>query len=502
VLPPFDQISTIIHRLEQFFEILNPVGMAAAVEQLMVEIADPLPGNVDGLKALAAAFSAAGRGVGPVSSQLQTIAHNGLPDVWQGDAGVAATVVVSDTGDLVARTGPAFGAVASAIDAYADTLGQLERRRSELWDQLTKASSYGPDVHIFGLAIPIDPVAWQGWLDDVRKLIAGSISLYNDLQNAADTLSAQFADAAAQANAGVAFRAGIGLTDAVVLSAATVDGSSLLSSAQLSRLGQIMATMSAADRARLESAVSAAKSPEEEAYIFKALAAGNSLSQVLTFAGEIRGKPDTWLTNHLSLGGTSGLASFNGNPLIQITQTECGSASVVMARVLTDPIFAYSLTTGANGEDLTAGQFAARTGTIEAQLHNAASKLWPENLGTSPWGVASGMNSGPGGNAGYAVTWVDSTDLRASSAALAHAISAVDAGHPVPVLLGPTLQGLAQGTALHYVLITGHSNGQLSIYDPEGGSITELPDSNFLDGKMQAIDSGAPYVNAVIMPGG
>lgn len=72
---------------------------------------------------------------------------------------------------------------------------------------------------------------------------------------------------------------------------------------------------------------------------------------------------------------------------------------------------------------------------------------------------------------------------------------------PVPVLLAPTLGGLAHGTALHYVLITGHSDGKLSVYDPEGGRITQVPDGDFLAGNMQAIDAGAPHVNAVIMPG-
>src|SRR5215469_4876120 len=112
MLPPFDQISTIIRRLEQFFAILNPAELPRAVEQVIAEVADPLAGNVDGLRALAASFGAAARGVSPVSSQLQAMARTGLPDVWQSDAGVTATVVVGDTAGLVGRAGPAFGAVA------------------------------------------------------------------------------------------------------------------------------------------------------------------------------------------------------------------------------------------------------------------------------------------------------------------------------------------------------------------------------------------------------
>jgi hypothetical protein len=233
-----------------------------------------------------------------------------------------------------------------------------------------------------------------------------------------------------------------------------------------------------------------------------ALAAGHSLSQVVAFAGQIRGRSDTWLTSHLSLGDSGTMISYNDTALEQMTKTECGSTSVVAAKLLTDPIVAYSLTTGANGQDLNASQFLARVTAMEAQTHDATNSLWPQALGTTPWGVASAMSSGAGDGSGYQVHWVDDTDPRSAFPALQQAISAVDAGHPVPVLLAPTLGGLAHGTPLHYVLITAHSDGQLSIYDPEGGGITLVPDSDFLNGTMQAVDSGAPLVNAVMTPPG
>lgn len=499
---PFDQLSTIIHRLEQIFEILNPAEMAVALEHAISAVTDPLPGDVDGLRRLAAGFSAAGRGASPVASQLQTMARKGLPDVWQSDAGVTASVVASDTSDLAGRAGPAFRAVAAAIDTYADTLSQLERHRHDLLDHLVSASNSGPHLHLFGVSIPLDPFAWSGWIDGVRNLLSGSIGMYNDLQNAADTLAAQFADAQSQATAGIAFGAGMDLTDAVVLSAVTVNGSSLLSPVQLTRLAQIMKTMSAADKATLEGTLRAAKSPLEEAYILKALAAGHSVSQTVTFAGEIRGQPDAWLIDHLSLASVPGNITFFGVPLVQRTQTECGSASIVAARALTDPIFAYSLTAVPKGVSWDATVFNRQAAAVDAQTHDATNTFWAQSLGTSPWGMASGMNAGAGGDAGYGVHWVDDTDPRESSAALEQAISAVDAGHPVPVLLGPTVGHLAHGTPMHYVLITGHSDGKLSIYNPENGIVRQVPDSDFRDGTMQSIDSQAPHVNAVIMPGG
>ena len=501
-----DQISTIINRLEQLAELLNPVTLAEAIGQAISIVENPLPGDAGELRTLAGAFASAARDAGPIGGDLHTMADQKLPGVWQGDVAVAASQIVNDAGDLVQQLPPAFTYAASAIDNYAGTLSQLEGQRQDLLQQLYEASHSVPNVDIFGIDIPLDPAEWSGWIAAIRNLIYGSIDLYNDLQDAADILAGQFADVQSKAGAGMALGGGMSLTDAVVLAATTVDGSGLLTVAQLTRLAEIMAAMTPAERARLD-AVLGQNSTLAQAYILKALAAGNPLSRVITFAGQIRGEPDPWLIEHLSLGGIRGELSYARVALIQSTQTECGSASIVAAQVLSDPIFAYGLTTGPGGTALTRAQFAAQVTAIDQATHDFTNKVWPQSLGTSPWGVAAGMNGGaaggagnPAGPAGYGVHWVDDTDPRSSYPALQQAISAVDAGYPVPILLAPTLGHLGNG--MHYVLITGHSGNQLSIYDPEGGAITQVPESDFLNGDMQAYDQGSPHVNAVIMPSG
>jgi hypothetical protein len=504
----YDQISTIINRLEQLAELLNPVTLAEAIGQAISIVENPLPGDAGELRTLASAFVSAAGDAGPIGGDLHTMADQKLPDVWQGDVAVTASQIVNDAGDLVQQLPPAFTYAASAIDNYAGTLSQLDSQRQELVQQLYNASHSVPNVDFFGIDIPIDPAEWSAWIAAIRNLIYGSIDLYNDLQDAADSLAGQFADVQSKAGAGMAVKAGMNLTDAVVLAATTVDGSGLLAVAQLSRLAEIMAAMTPAERARLD-AVLSQNSTLAQAYILKALAAGNPLSRVITFAGQIRGQNNNWLIEHLSLGGVPGELSYARVALIQSTQTECGSASIVAAQVLSDPIFAYGLTTGPGGTALTRAQFAAQVTAADHATHDFTNTVrpWPQSLGTSPWGVAAGMNGGaaggagnPAGPAGYGVHWVDDTDPRSSYPALQQAISAVDAGYPVPILLAPTLGHLGNG--MHYVLITGHSGNQLSIYDPEGGAITQVPESDFLNGDMQAYDSGSPHVNAVIMPSG
>jgi hypothetical protein len=503
----YDQISTIINRLEQLAEMLNPVTLAEAIGQAIGIVESPLPGDAGELRTLASSFVSAARDTEPIGGDLHTMADQKLPDVWQGDVAVTASQVVNDAGDLVQQLPPAFSAAASAIDNYAGTLSQLEGQRQDLLQQLYNASHSVPNVDIFGIDIPLDPAAWSGWIQAIRNLIYGSIDLYNDLQDAADILAGQFADVQSKAGAGMALGAGMSLTDAVVLAATTVDGSGLLAVAQLTRLAEIMAAMTPAERARLDAVLGKASSTLAQAYILKALAAGNPLSRVITFAGQIRGEPNPWLIEHLSLGGIPGELSYQDQPLVQSTQTECGSASIVAAQVLSDPIFAYGLTTGPGGTSLTGAQFAAHVAAMDQATHDFTNTVWPQSLGTSPWGVAAGMNGGaaggvgnPAGPAGYGVNWLDDTDPRSAYPALQQAISAVDAGYPVPILLAPTLGNLGNG--MHYVLITGHSGNQLSIYDPEGGKITQVPESDFLNGDMQAYDSGSPHVNAVIMPSG
>jgi len=504
----YDQISTIIHRLEQLADLLNPVSLAEAIGQTISIVENPLPGDAAELSTLASAFFSAARDAGPIGGDLHAMADQKLPDVWRGDVAATAAQVVNDAGDLVQQLPPAFTYAGSVIDNYAGTLSQLEAKRQELLQQLYNASHSVPNVQVFGIDIPLDPAEWSAWNAAVRNLIYGSIDLYNELQDAADILAGEFADVQSKAGAGMAVKAGMNLTDAVVLAATTVDGSDLLGNAQLIRLAEIMGAMTPAERARLD-AVLAQNSALAQAYILKALAAGNPLSRVITFAGEIRGEPNPWLIEHLSLGGIPGELSYLDQPLIQSTQTECGSASIVAAQVLSDPIFAYGLTTGPHGTSLTGAQFAANVAAQDQATHDYTNLVspWPEWAGTSPWGVAAGMNGGaasgvgnPAGPAGYGVTWVDDTDPRSSYPALQQAISAVDAGYPVPILLAPTLGNIGNG--MHYVLITGHSGNQLSIYDPEGGKITQVPESDFLNGDMQAYDQGSPHVNAVIVPGG
>jgi hypothetical protein len=98
--------------------------------------------------------------------------------------------------------------------------------------------------------------------------------------------------------------------------------------------------------------------------------------------------------------------------------------------------------------------------------------------------------------------WVDDTDGRSVHPALRDAVSAVDAGHPVPVMLGPSPHQMVQAEEFHYLLMVGHHNGVISVYDPLVGAVGEVPESHFYNGRLDDMGPHAAHVNSVSLPGG
>ncbi len=100
--------------------------------------------------------------------------------------------------------------------------------------------------------------------------------------------------------------------------------------------------------------------------------------------------------------------------------------------------------------------------------------------------------NGHRGEFGTTYDWhiVDDTDASSVGPALTNAVSAVDAGYPVPVLIG-------DGIPRHYVLLIGHDNGMLTFYNPSG-SFEQISEADFLNGNVS--DLGYQHVQGVITP--
>ena len=157
--------------------------------------------------------------------------------------------------------------------------------------------------------------------------------------------------------------------------------------------------------------------------------------------------------------------------LVQPDQTSCGSAALVMARVIADPAYAAYLVNGTvNGQS---GSIEDRFRTETLAMHRRTNRLldargrpqlpWPRALGTLPMSVARQLTSDTG------TTYDARLILRHQRAgAFDRTSAAVAAGRTVPVFVGNRLN------ARHVVLAIVTAPHGLLVYDPARGQ--EQPD--------------------------
>lgn len=498
----YGQLTTILQRLGELGSLLNPLTLVPTVAELIREIAKPPPGDAGQLESLAGAFRTAAGVIEPVSGEVRALGAAQLPDVWGGVAGGAAARVVTATADVVAATPVAFRDTAATLEVLAGSVRELQRRHGALHQGLHDA--YHDVTHVAGLPIP-DPFTLDDLIRAVGELIAGARQVYTDAISAADTAAAAFADITGRARAGAGVAGGLGAADAVLLAGEQIGASgfsdgydgAVLTPAQLTRAGQRLAAMNPAERAQAEDLLSRAGSSTERAYLLEAIAAGHSGTALTGFADKIRGKPPQWLHPHLNLidpGGPGTHRRF-GALVDQYDNTTCGTTSLMVTRAAADPRYALTFTEGIENlhEEERFDEFERRFSAEQARVHDETNVIYPQFIGTSPTGMANWMNRHTESTgATYRHQLVDDTDQRGVSAALRDVVTAVDQGHPVPVLVGGAYPA-------HYVTVVGHQDGDLLIFEPTHGITTRVPAENFVNGNMGDA-AGFDHVQAVIVP--
>jgi hypothetical protein len=263
--------------------------------------------------------------------------------------------------------------------------------------------------------------------------------------------------------------------------------------------------------------LAAAPSPEHRAWILAALASGASLETLANFAERIDG---------VDASGLAAILDPTQVKLVQQSDTTCGSASLVVARMLNDPVYAlkvlagHDATTGqdvpvpelddlprktleADGVAETDAEYALRARFHEAELQAKArtndtvgtdgerTLPWPDALGTSPWGAAEEMNGVAGGD-GYGVKLVDSGSPDDRQQAYDTLERAGRDGRPAPVYVG-------DGTSpRHVVLVVGAGDGTLQVYEPGSGMTVTVTEDAFVRGDVNLGGWGKPW--AVVAP--
>lgn len=166
----------------------------------------------------------------------------------------------------------------------------------------------------------------------------------------------------------------------------------------------------------------------------------------------------------------------------QCSSVTCGSASLVVARMLRDPRYAAGLL---GDPPSAAGRFAA----AERQVHRRTNAVvgpgrrlqlpWPQALGTPPWGARHELESGAGvTGTRYRTRWV-----RWSRAALADAYAALHST-VAPERPGVLFVG-SSWLPRHVVLVIGSAVevdgtpgsaplASLTVYEPSSGRVISL----------------------------
>ncbi|MGP3963090.1 WXG100-like domain-containing protein [Nonomuraea sp. 3N208] len=504
-------MTTAINRLKQVASFLtsisNPVTMIGEIVSAICTVTSlfrDVPGNPDGIDELGKAFRKMATALDAAGTDIDHT-RSSVPSVWKGDAATEALAALIATDDLLQTAAPAMRKADTLLQEYADEvrrlkkeLGHHRQRLSEALGQLDSAQDLLRNV--WDSVWPLDDDG--GIVEEVRKAIGaiyGGVEVFEELWAASDALQRGLRDVQGKARAGAVRSRHVDAFDAVLLANAGIDGiaqeeGGILTTTQLAQAAAKMDALSEADRARMQGLLDGAGSEAERAYLMKALAAGHSIDDITTFATVIHGKSEIWLREHLSLvdPNGSGTVSVNGVELEQQNQTTCGSTAIMVARAMNDPLYALSLTTDENGNSLSPTELREKFTAEQNRIHDSTNTVWPQSLGTSPWGLTDEMNQHADSfGAKYDWRLVDDTSAGSVNPALNDAVGAVDAGHTVPVLIGDSYPA-------HYVLLVGHEDDDLIFYNPLTAEMVRVSEDDFRNGNVSGL--GYTHVQGVVTP--
>jgi hypothetical protein len=456
-------------------------------------------GEPESIHRLSQAYSDAARPLLDAQEALGEIRGLNVDGVWSGAAHNAAADAVTALYDDVARAYRNFREIADRLRVFGDRLapalrgdepGQADLRRAAAEaDQLTA----GP--------IP-DPFSYDGEAMRAAHHLAmagvdARLAAHTEARDNAREFAAAMYDVAGQARAGKLATVLLTPLDEVVLAEAGGQ-SPILTPAMDKRARDALNAMTVGDQDRMTALLAASLSPEQRAYLLRALAAGYSVDEVARFNGMIaaHGTDPVWLDQHLSPLSMDGPLTagklpnvFGGSVWDQGLHPTCVAASTVAARAEVDPLYALQLTAGGHPGDPAFDNSAA----FVTRLRDEQNRVYD---GGRHWYV-NGWNSGMTDKestqiadqeiashtgASYHDVEIKSRESRAT--VLRSVEHAVDDGYPVPVTTHEHGEG-------HQMMIIGHADGRVQIYNPWGYTYW-ASESDFVAGKLDGLDPDVP----------
>ncbi|MEU8028725.1 peptidoglycan-binding protein [Streptomyces sp. NPDC049099] len=537
-LNPLGALETPAGRRSWLAGLCTSIPKAADKNDLLDQIDDALlvcapVGDTATLESLGKRYRDQVHHAGDVHGRVNKVAHKGLPEVWVGDTSVLASDGVAAAARAATRMSEAFQGGAKALHALADALGTAKKQDADGRAKLQQAKQkLGPPDSFFDVGRMIETdeekAEKKAVLAAGRTLAADGVELMHRAAVAADdAVRAAARDLnkwAAEARAGKMHTGRLSAVDRLMLAdtsgkAGAADYNEILTANDLERSGRAMDRLSPADRARMDRLLAGAKSPQEKAYLMKALAAGHGVDDIQTFDGKIHGKDPAWLQRHLSPivtgadslkdEGTDPVSGANLNTELQGFDGQewaqggdgqegtCVASTTVTARALVDPVYALSLTGGPGGQEDDPAAFRQR---LIAEQH----RMHVEGHGGANWNgmdlqgqeQISNKEISPETGSSYELHEVRDADSRRTI--LPDIEKAVADGRPVPFdAEGYEADGTRHG---HSMMIVGQEGDKLEIYNP-WGKTTWVSEDDFVNGGMaKASDNRLPNAYAVHLP--
>jgi hypothetical protein len=483
-------------------ELRDAATAAAAV--------DGFHGRPETLMEIAAALDSADKEIHEAYTDLSAIQQKDFGGVWAGDTHIAANEALKA---LVV-------VLSSGIGVYSGLAGRV-RTLSGALEGCTKGDQHGADSLRAAAAttaemtwgiIP-DPTSYDGELmrsahGEAMRGIAGRVDAWTQLRDAgrdftkftnmtaANALTARLSDSPlSPLDELVIGDAGSGMgTDEPILSAMSAD-----------RASDALAAMNDADRRRMTEMLTLAGSPEHRAYLMKTLGAGHGVDEVARFNSLIApyGGDPAWLRQHLNpmdsshknreTGRTVG-TQFQGAEWTQGPAQTCVASSTVGARAHLDPLYALGLTTGGHPGDPAFDNPQAFSERLKDEQHRIYDdgRNWVQEVNEDLTGKGGMTNEQSatvateelGRATGTHYANVDLDTPEALNTALGPIEKAVDEGYPVPI-------STYDDDGAHQMMIIGHADGMLHIYNPWGETMWVTED-DFVNGHMDSADSRLP----------
>jgi hypothetical protein len=441
---------------------------------------------------------------------IEKLRNAKLPAAWSGAAHVAADGALQALCRELERVGDAFYEAKGVLSEHAQELGDAQKTDSHgmgpLESARDKLRGHTGWFNYDGDAVTAAHQEAMTGIDDrskaadqARDAAERAEKLLRDLAGAARLSHLASSSLDPVSELAIADAGGNGDADELILTPVMAD-----------RARQAIDKLSPQDRQRLDALLAGAKSPDEQAYILKAMAAGYPMDKVVEFDGLIhaRGDDPQWLHDRLApldvtdssddARGDHSPTTTLGREWTQGQYPTCVASSNVMARAQVDPLYALQLTTGGHPGDPAYDNpeaFSQRLRDEQQRVYDGG-RDWTQKL---PLLGSDGMTSGqsesianqnvaPHTGVEYDNHDLDNADDRRD--ALRKAEQAVDQGVPVPFASRDSTGG-------HEMLIVGHDGDMVQIYNPWGYTVW-VNEDDFINGHMDAVQQGVPTTPATI----